>query len=115
MVNHPRSLEEGGGRGGQIRAGIEAAKGDLVAVVHADAIVERPVFTTMCRVLEQQPNLGGGAVGTVFESRDRCLGLINVANDFRMVFLGISFGDQVQFFRRRPVAAANLFPKIPLM
>jgi len=115
VLNHPPPFDVGGGRGGQIRAGIEAAKGDLVAVVHADTIVERPNFTTMCHVLEKQPSLAGGAVGSVFDSRDRRMGLINVANDFRMVFLGISLGDQVQFFRRRPVASAHLFPNIPLM
>jgi hypothetical protein len=32
-----------------------------------------------------------------------------------MVFFGISFGDQVQFFRRNPVIEKNLFPNIPLM
>ena len=115
VVNHPRSLEKGGGRGGQIRAGIERAKGDLVAVVHADTTAKRPIFTTMCRILEKQPGLAGGAVGSVFKTRDKKLGLINLANDFRMVFTGISFGDQVQFFRRGPVSAAHLFPDIPLM
>jgi len=29
--------------------------------------------------------------------------------------LGISFGDQIQFFRRRPAAEAGIFPDIPLM
>ena len=69
----------------------------------------------MCRVLEKQPGLAGGALGSIFRSRDPRLGLINLANDLRMVFLGISFGDQVQFFRRRAVTSAQLFPNIPLM
>jgi glycosyl transferase family 2/glycosyl transferase family 87 len=115
VLTDTRSLENGGGRGGQICKGIYAAQGDLVAVVHADSVVKKPSFTRMCRVMEKQPGLAGGALGSILESRDPRLGLVNLANDFRMVFLGISFGDQVQFFRRRAVAAAQLFPNIPLM
>jgi len=110
-----RSIEEGGGRGGQILKGIHAARGDLVAVVHADTLVKKPGFTRMCNVIGKQPHLSGGALGSVFDSRDPWLGLINMANDFRMVFFGISFGDQVQFFRRTSVVSRNLFPHIPLM
>lgn len=115
VLEDRRSLEDGGGRGGQICTGIRAAQGDLVAVVHADTLVKAPDFTRMCKVLEKQPRLSGGALGSVFESRDPRLGLINFANDLRMVFLGISFGDQVQFFRRRSVVSRQLFPHIPLM
>ncbi len=110
-----RPIEKGGGRGGQICTGLRAARGDLVAVVHADTVVKKPEFTRMCDVIEKQPNLSGGALGSIFESHNPWLGLINAANDFRMVFLGISFGDQVQFFRRRPVVESHLFPKLPLM
>jgi glycosyltransferase involved in cell wall biosynthesis len=107
--------EKGGGRGGQIRVGIETAKADVVAVVHADTIVPAPTFTTMLSILKNQPGIVGGAVGGAFDRHDWRLGLIRLANDFRMVFLGISFGDQVQFFRRRPVVKEKLFPALPLM
>ena len=113
VLTHPRSLETGGGRGCQIRAGIDAATGDLVAVVHADVIVKAPGFTKMCHVLARDPRLAGGALGSVFESAKGLLTLISVANDWRMVFLGISFGDQVQFFRRDAVASAKLFRECP--
>ena len=110
-----RSLKEGGGRGGQICKGIQAASADLVAVVHADTLVKAPAFTRMCDVLERQPRLCGGALGSLFASRDPKLGLINFLNDLRVTFSGISFGDQVQFFRRQSVADKLLFPCIPLM
>jgi glycosyltransferase involved in cell wall biosynthesis len=115
VLEDRRSLEDGGGRGGQICTGIRAAQGDLVAVVHADTWVKASDFTRMCKVLEKQPRLSGGALGSVLKSRDSRLGLINFANDLRMVFSGISFGDQVQFFRRRSVVSRDLFPPIPLM
>jgi len=36
-------------------------------------------------------------------------------NDFRALFFSISFGDQIQFFRKQPVVEQGLFPNIPLM
>jgi hypothetical protein len=41
--------------------------------------------------------------------------MLEIANDFRVVCMGISFGDQVQFFRREPVINTGLFPDMPLM
>ncbi len=110
-----RSVEEGGGRGGQILTGIQRARGDLVAVVHADTLVKAPGFTEMCNVLERQPRVCGGALGSRFERGNPWFWLINLANDLRAVLLGISFGDQVQFFRRKSVVSRGLFPDIPLM
>jgi Glycosyl transferase family 2 len=115
VIPHPLSPDNGGGRGGQIQRGIRAAKGDVVALVHADTRVPAPIFSRMCRILERQPSLIGGAVGNLFDAKGFSWRLLEWANDFRMVFLGISFGDQVQFFRRQPVIDAGIFPALPLM
>ncbi len=115
VIYHPAPPEKGGGRGGQICRGIEAAKEDVVAVVHADVDATAPVFTKMITSLEKHPDVIGGAVGSIFDRASFRLKLIELANDFRMIFLGISFGDQVQFFRRKPVVENRLFPNIPLM
>jgi len=50
-----------------------------------------------------------------FDSSKWQFRILELANDFRAVFCGISFGDQVQFFRRSPVVKNNIFPNIPLM
>jgi hypothetical protein len=55
------------------------------------------------------------SVGGVFNDSGWRMRLIEFLNDFRFVFTGIGFGDQVQFFRRKPVLERNLFPIIPLM
>ncbi len=115
MLHHNKPIENGGGRGGQIFQGVKAAAGDVIAVVHADASVRAPVFSNMLGVLNKNSDVIGGAAGSVFNIRMFRLKLIELANAFRMVFLGISFGDQVQFFRRRPVVNAELYPDIPLM
>ncbi len=87
----------------------------MIAIVHADTLVTAPTFQRILNVLSKQPILAGGAVGSVFDGNDGFLRLLEFANDFRAVFFGISFGDQVQFFRRKPVVKQNLFPSIPLM
>jgi GT2 family glycosyltransferase len=109
------SSTTGKGRGGQIDAGIQAAQGDVVVMVHADTLVTEPTFRKILGVLSKQPDLSGGAVGSVFDGRGGFLRLLEFANDLRAVFFGISFGDQVQFFRREPVVKQNLFPSISLM
>ena len=115
VVSYETASGRKGSRGGQIRAGITAASGDVVAVVHADTLVTTSIFTRMLHILRRQPTIAGGAVGGVFESRNPLLRLIEIANDFRAIFLGITFGDQVQFFRRKPVLKSDLFPDIPIM
>ena len=41
--------------------------------------------------------------------------MIEYLNELRTVFLGLSFGDQGQFFRRAAIIAEGGFPKLPLM
>jgi hypothetical protein len=65
--------------------------------------------------LKANPDCAGGAVGTVFDNLSFTTGVIELLNRLRAVFLGISFGDQIQFFRRQPVVDNHLFPEIPLM
>jgi hypothetical protein len=105
----------GGGRGGLIHSGIMASTGDIVAVVHADTRITRPVFGEILRLLAFHPALVGGAVGSRFDAGGWRFRVLETVNDFRAAILGISFGDQVQFFRRAPVLKSNLFPAIPLM
>lgn len=115
VVRHLAPPANGGGRGGQIHAGVAVAMGDVIAVVHADTRITAPVFGQMIGLLRRQPMIVGGAVGGRFQGRGWRLRLLETANDFRAVFLGISFGDQVQFFRRGPVVGRGLYPDIPLM
>jgi hypothetical protein len=77
--------------------------------------VEPGSLTRVLEVLGRQPGVIGGAIGTVFDSADPRLLIAEIANDVRAAVLGISFGDQIQFFRREPVQKLDLFPAIPLM
>ncbi len=115
VLIHDRPIESGGGRGGQIKAGIDEASGDVVAVVHADTILPESEIDRVIAVLNRCPDIVGGAIGCRFDSSLLRFRFIELANAFRAAFLKISFGDQVQFFRRSPVVSQNLFPNIPIM
>lgn len=114
VIDHDVPYDRGGGRGGQIAAGVSKASADVVAVVHADTVVSAGTFERVVDRLACNPEVIGGAVGSVFDGQGLTLRLLELANDFRAAFLGISFGDQLQFFRRA-VYDTGLFPNIPLM
>lgn len=114
-IRHLNPVEKGGGRGGQIKKGLHVSTGDVVAVVHADVVAEGSEFTKILEILNRNRLIIGGAVGGQFSSKDPGMKLIEYANDFRAAMMDISFGDQIQFFRRSPVIMKNLYPGIPLM
>ncbi|WP_124330837.1 glycosyltransferase [Desulfonema ishimotonii] len=115
VLRHTAPPESGGGRGGQIRAGLMAARGDVVVIIHADTHVPPAALSRMLAVLGKQPMMAGGAIGGRFDGPGWKLRFLEFANSLRAVWLGISFGDQVQFFRRQPWVEQDLFPAIPLM
>jgi hypothetical protein len=115
VIRHDSPPGKGGGRGGQINAGIRAARGDAVAVVHADTVVTNDVFERVLDVLSRNPDIPGGACGTVFDRDSWNMKVIEILNHMRAGVFGISFGDQIQFFRMSEYRKSPLFPDMPLM
>jgi glycosyltransferase involved in cell wall biosynthesis len=115
VIVHDAPPEKGGGRGGQTRKGVLAARGDVIAVVHADTRVAPDVFHQMLDVLNRNHEVVGGAAGSSFDDESWGMKLVEFLNTMRAVFFKISFGDQIQFFRRIEVVELDLFPDIPLM
>ena len=66
-------------------------------------------------MLQRSPRIAGGALGSVFVGDARALRFVELTNDWRAFLSGITFGDQVQFFRRQPMLASGLYPAFPLM
>lgn len=114
VLVHSAPPDSGGGRGGQLRVGVMAATGDVVAIVHADTRTTARTFTRIAEALRRNPSLVGGAYGGLFGGKGWRLRTLEFANDLRAAW-GVSFGDQVQFFRRLPMIQADLFPDMPLM
>lgn len=115
VIVHQAPIAEGGGRGGQIVAGCQQAREDLIVLLHADTLLPAGSLTRLSALLRRNPGVVGGALGAEFAARGWRYRLLEIANDLRAVLLGICFGDQVQFFRREPLVSAGLVPPIPLM
>ena len=107
-INSPR------GRGCQIASAIEHIDADVIFIAHADMRIETDTFSRILSALNetQQP---GGVVGCTFSDAGLSFRIINTLNTFRARFLGISFGDQGQFFRRDILDNIEGFPAYPLM
>ncbi|HNP25308.1 MAG TPA: glycosyltransferase [Nitrosomonas sp.] len=103
------------GRGTQIKAGVEAARSEVVLVMHADCICDNDVSQRIINVLEQNPDVAGGAVGQRFKTASLQLLVIEMLNDARAALGGASFGDQGQFFRVAAIQKMGGFPGYPLM
>jgi rSAM/selenodomain-associated transferase 2 len=103
------------GRGHQIAAGVAEAQADVVLVLHADSEIAPDTGSRILAALNDRPEVVGGAVGQCFDRDGLSLGIIECLNEARTILVGLSFGDQGQFFRRAIVMASGGFPKLPLM
>ncbi|MEN8662610.1 MAG: glycosyltransferase [Lentimonas sp.] len=110
-----RVLEAPQGRGQQIAAGIEAARGTWICVLHADAVLADSALENLVRSVKTDPAVMGGAFGQRFEENQAELLPIELLNDVRGLFSRTSFGDQVQFYHRESALRHELMPKQPLM
>jgi hypothetical protein len=103
------------GRGQQIAAGIAAASGTWVCVLHADAVLAASSLERLNRSVAADPAVIGGAFGQRFEANQPELLPIELLNDGRALFTRTAFGDQVQFFHRASALVYELMPSQPLM
>lgn len=103
------------GRGRQIAAGVAETRSDVVLVLHADSEIAPDTGSRIVAALNARPEAVSGAVGQHFERDAPSLCMIECLNEVRSVLLGLSFGDQGQFFRRAAIMAGGGFPELPLM
>ncbi|MEL7638429.1 MAG: glycosyltransferase [Solidesulfovibrio sp.] len=115
LAHGARLLLAGGGRGGQIAAGVAACRGEAVLVVHADCVCRADVPRRVLAAFRATPGLAGGAVGMRFAAGGPGLRLLEGLNALRARAFGISFGDQGQFFRRRALESVGGMPGMALM
>ena len=109
-----RVLEGRGGRGGQLRVGAAAARGEVVLLLHADTWVGPNAGEAILAAL-RDPEVVGGAFWKVFRegswlmkgSRARCA--------LRLWFGRRLMGDQGIFVRRTVLERIGGVPAVPLM
>jgi glycosyltransferase involved in cell wall biosynthesis len=110
-----RVVESPKGRGLQIKKGVESVSCNVVVILHADCVAQKGVFKRILAKLESDPYIFVGAVGMQFENNTPKTMVIAFLNNLRTFLTGISFGDQAQFFRTDPLAAAGGIPSMMLM
>jgi hypothetical protein len=108
-------VKSSAGRGIQIERGLRNVSGDVTAILHSDTCLSSGALGMMLESLNGSSETVGGALGQHFMDNRFGLTVIEILNDMRAGLFGISFGDQVQFFRTNVAKKYSLVPEIPLM
>jgi glycosyltransferase involved in cell wall biosynthesis len=102
---HVRIVDSPRGRGTQVSRGIDSSSCDVVCVLHADCRLTSGSVARLLRSLAGAPDASGGALGARYDSARPKFRVVELLNNARARMAGVSFGDQAQFFRRRPVGS----------
>ncbi len=99
-------------RGGQLRRGCAAAKGEWLLVLHADTLLE----TGWSRVVaDHLPSTQPAAFSLVFTAKGFWPKWVADWANFRSRYLRLPYGDQGLLVRRVDYDAAGGYPEQPLM
>ncbi|PCJ18410.1 MAG: hypothetical protein COB02_10965 [Candidatus Cloacimonadota bacterium] len=102
------------GRGNQIVQAIDNTKHEIILILHCDTSLNGEIISQVLYAMQQEENIGG-CLGSSFEGSLDGQWFITFLNRVRARFLGISFGDQGQFFRRSVYINDEWDLKMPLM
>lgn len=103
------------GRGFQINEGINACRGDVILILHADCRIRSGTLERTKKTLNGNLQLIGGCLAMRYDDdsfRNRFLASLNNA---RARWTGLAFGDQGQFFRAEALTLMGGYPDQMLM
>lgn len=103
------------GRGRQIRAAAEIATGEVLLILHADAVLKKDAAGRIIRALTEDRHAPGGSFGMAFAEAGLKRRIIAALNNLRARTTGIAFGDQAQFVRAAALSDIGGFPGLMLM
>jgi rSAM/selenodomain-associated transferase 2 len=109
-----RVIETAPGRARQLRAGVDASKGEVVLFLHADTRLPPGWRQALGSALED-PGVSGGAFGLRFDERRLSIRLLEWGARLRAEWLGLPYGDQAIFVRRRLLDRIGGVPEAPVM
>jgi hypothetical protein len=101
------------GRGIQIATAAKKATGDVIVILHADSRLKPGTIADITESLRKHPCASGGSVKSEFRPASIRSSIITLLNNTRVFLTGISFGDQVQFYRTSALPSG--FPELYLM
>jgi len=103
------------GRGTQIANGLMYSHSRYALILHADSLTQNGTIPKLAAYMKKNPHCSGGSLGQRFATKGLFpYRLVEILNEFRSTLMGISFGDQLQFFDRAQLPN-NRFPAQPLM
>ncbi|MBI4178635.1 TIGR04283 family arsenosugar biosynthesis glycosyltransferase [bacterium] len=109
-----RVVKSGGGRGPQLNAGAEAASGQILFFLHADAAPPESFARDISRVLAD-PGVAMGAFQLRIDAPGIGFRLIEGFANQRSRLLALPYGDQGFFIRRAYFRRLGGFAPIPIM
>lgn len=101
------------GRARQMNLGAAAALGEVFLFLHADTLLPSRGLAAVTESLAD-PRVAGGGFRLAYREPDRRLRIIAGWATIRSRILGIHYGDQAIFVRRRVFERLGGFPDIPL-
>lgn len=107
-------IDAAAGRAIQMNVGAAAARGEILVFLHADTRLPAGYDLETRRVLDDD-GVAAGAFRLRIDGSRRAFRLIERAVNLRSRRLGLPYGDQALFLRRRTFDAAGGFPEIPVM
>ncbi len=109
-----RVVDSPPGRAEQLAAGVRASRGDAVLMLHADTRLPAGFDRAVATALEDERTIGG-AFRLRFEDAGGALRLVEWGARLRVALLGLPYGDQALFVRRRTLESIGGIPSAPIM
>lgn len=110
-----RVVQSARGRGAQQNQGASASTGDVLVFLHADCSLGHGALDYLRRFMIQSPLVPGGCFRMRVDDPDPRFRAIDAAAHLRAGVLGVPYGDQGIFVRRRVFDSIGGFPEVPLM
>lgn len=101
------------GRGIQLNAGAERARGDVLLFLHADTDLPEGAGRAVLRAIDE--GFVGGGFTVRFNATERLMPLGSRVVNLRTRITGCPLGDQAQFVRRDVFASMGGFPDWPIL
>ncbi|MCL7487356.1 MAG: TIGR04283 family arsenosugar biosynthesis glycosyltransferase [Desulfobulbaceae bacterium] len=112
---HPVRLVSGpAGRGRQLNSGARLAAGDILVFLHCDTRLP-PDFPLLAQAVLNQPGTVAGAFRLRINATGWAYRLIELGANARTRLLGLPYGDQALFMRKKTFIRTGGFPEQPLL
>jgi len=109
-----RVIATGRGRGRQLRAGADAAHGEILLFLHADSLFPAGGLRALCTALDRDPRVPGGNFRVVFDGITRFARGLTIAYPW-LRFFTLYYGDSGIFARRAVYEAIGGINAMPIM